>query len=92
VQGHSGNVDNRGITPNPNRGYVAEVKTLREVAEELGCSYRVAWSAATSGRLPAFQPFGSGTTWVVPANYQDILFKSADGTDGDNNGIMTKAR
>ena len=65
---------------------MAEVKTLREVAEELGCSYRVAWSAATSGKLPAFQPFGSGTTWVVPGNYQDILFKGAGGTDGDNNG------
>ena len=69
---------------------MAEVKTLREVAEELGCSYRVAWSAATTGKLPAFQPFGSGTTWVVPGNYQDILFKGAGGTDGDNNGIMAK--
>lgn len=70
---------------------MAEVKTLREVSAELGRSYRSCWGAAQSGRLPAFQPFGPGTTWVVPGNYQDILFKGAGGAGGDNNGIMTKS-
>lgn len=55
------------------------VKTLQEVAGELGLSYKVAWSAAQKGLLPAVQPFGRGTTWCVAANYREILEKNAGG-------------
>jgi hypothetical protein len=66
---------------------VAEVKTLREVAVEMGRTYRSCWSAVHSGKLPGFQPFGPGTTWVVPANYMDILFKGGGATTTDENNI-----
>jgi hypothetical protein len=64
--------------------------TLAEVAEDLGVSYRVAWSAAHSGKIPAVQLFGKGTTWLVGPDYRDFVGKSQDGDDstkgdcGDN--------
>ncbi len=51
--------------------------TLKEVAEELGVSYRQAWSAAHSGKLPAFQPFGKRHAWVVCADYGQFICKAA---------------
>ena len=73
---------------------MAEIKTLRQVAEELGKSYRSCWGAAHSGKLPAFQPFGEGTTWVVPGNYRDFLAKSrqfGDAAEMQQDETITKA-
>lgn len=68
---------------------MAEIKSIREVAAELGISYRACWDAVRKGRLPAVQPFGPGTTIIVPGNYQDILFKGSGAADGDNNNNGT---
>lgn len=65
------------------------VKTLQEVAAELGLSYKIAWNAAQKGLLPAVQPFGKGTTWCVAANYQDFIGKARaepENTDNQKNG------
>lgn len=60
---------------------MAEVKSLKQVAAELGLSYWSVHHAARNGRLPAVQPFGEGTTWIVPANYRDFLAKSRNRGD-----------
>lgn len=64
-------------------GDKARFLTLRQVAEDLGMSYRATLSAAHKGRLPAFQPFGTGTTWCVSPDYRKFLGKSR--RDEDNN-------
>jgi len=51
-------------------------KSLSEVAAELNCSHETARRAALSGKLPAFQAFGKGTTWCVSPNYEAFLGKS----------------
>ena len=54
----------------------SRISTLREVADELGVSYKAAWGAAKRGELPAVQLFGPGSSWLVTGNYRDYLCKS----------------
>ena len=66
----------------------SRITTLKEVARDLGLSYKAAWSAAQRGRLPAVQPFGRGTSWLVASNYRDFLPK-AEGHPVDDDGNDT---
>lgn len=60
--------------------------TLAEVAEDLGISYRRAWSAVQAGKLPATQMFGRGTAWCVDPGYRDFIGKDASGAgDAESN-------
>jgi hypothetical protein len=58
---------------------MAEMLSLHQVAEQIGCSYWSAWKAASKGRLPgAIQPLGKGSRWVVPPTFLFYLGQ-ADG-------------
>jgi hypothetical protein len=67
-----------------NRVDKSRISTLKEVADELGVSYKVAWGAAKRGELPAVQLFGPGSSWLVTGNFRDYISKSSGPADMDD--------
>lgn len=48
-------------------------KSLRDVASERHCSHETARRAAVEGKIPAFQLWGKGSTWLVHPGYENFL-------------------
>ena len=53
-------------------------KSLKDVASERHCSHETARRAAVEGKIPAFQLWGKGSTWLVHPGYENFLNKSRD--------------
>lgn len=51
-------------------------KSLKDVATERHCSHETARRAAVEGKIPAFQLWGKGSTWLVHPGYENFLNKS----------------